>query len=557
MGDKRFYISDIIEEPLRAPVPVWRTTEMTCAELYNSLWERFCWADEFYNADCNEIRESLRPLAEYLSAILYERWSRSADIDKEPELQERIDSVLLDSDLSNAPFASYRPWFSDHNEDDFVFNPDDNLSEWLGEQLSDVALSMSGMGGRAGGHDIDEDFIWMVNEREPGAKPCFKAHGWEEVVESMLGEMSLIWASVASGISIVLIERESVGNHSWKDDFEYMELTSTEEIRKLAHDDIVTRENTRVLVVDSDELAQKTGYDLVEFLEVMKLVPDGVERFLVFGCEWRSKTNLRKIAETVEKVGIPVLCAPNDGDGDLHAELHGKVNVQYSKRSPYRYNGALPSDVMAEFDEVLSYFEVYSILDSMFKQPQEHDELRHHILAGGAYGGEEEEDVMTKHPDHEALSEISRRHSLKVSLAQDFGISRLASELSFGAVELSEAAGKAMRSEDMLTWRYFRVCNVYEDVIEDSGPEAFPTPKLDMLRLVHKLYKREKIFYAGDEWYPHTLYDDGNEADGTCSEHAEAFERRVRECIDSADESGIKSSIEAFAGGVPAEDILA
>lgn len=528
-------------KPVKSPVHIFgQDNILTCGEFYNWMWEECCHDRVTFHMDNAAIERIIEPIAEYLTALLFVRWAVSADIDIEDGLQEKIRSVfeksarIIDQPLPELPIMC------DHNEDDFIFSPEDRLSNWLGECLSDAAGNLSGFGGGSM-HVPDEEFIYTLGERPGYTKPCFRNEAFEHAFVAVHGQMSIIYGSLRCvGVDMTEIMRKGIFSKDAQHYPPYHDIDDCEigsdsykEIKGLVEDGIITPDNASILIVgdEADDLSVQCG--LVQFMDLFDLIDDDIDRFIVVQSS-RGELVQNRMRKLVEALKIPVLLDIRT-DEDEEKRIPGAVNhlVSSARCKPWmiqwKYEGEMPDALVREADAYMSCGVVSSMIQDLVTMEDEHM----HSGLSGCYS---------------ELNEIVERRMIELMgliLHGEYDIEHV-EEL----VEIHDA-GEFTDNRSVMLVSYCQA-----NFNETNSSQRLSTPLYDRMSFMQNLYDREDIIVKPqmDAW-ARTVYDAS--ADRCEASDEKILDEMLSHMIERRNASGIESSIDAYDKGIPASDILA
>lgn len=262
-------------EQLGAPVAAYGDASLTCATWYNCLWEAAHVSGDF-NPPSNEVIDSvLDDLSQFLTVVLYLRWSKIADVDLEPSLEKRIAHALSEHDVTQQKLP-VQNFPRDHNSDDMVFEDSDLLSEWLGDALHRAATNLS--------RESDDDFLYMYSARYPKSKPMFKASGWDLAVSAVRNHLGIAsYCARKSCVRYYIVEGvgTSDGFSTYKDDFPYFEVTSARLDEMITNGDVSPLDTQAVLVSnDADDEGVWDVFNALLLLSALHRLPENVNQVL-------------------------------------------------------------------------------------------------------------------------------------------------------------------------------------------------------------------------------------------------------------------------------------
>lgn len=220
-------LNAIIHQNLGDPISLWKD-DPTCAEIYNSLWERHCTDRILHIANGNAVRKELEDgLADLLTAITYCQWARSATLDIEDGLARRIEEAFKQADdvmSGNCPYVcDPAEWSSDHNDDDCSFSSDLLFSEHVGERITRELNSMDLHARISSSGEQISPVYWMSGEAPGSAtgRPAFKTSGWDFIRSAIVRAIRDIGCFMeGNGISMCAFDVSEVRNQilqEWPD----------------------------------------------------------------------------------------------------------------------------------------------------------------------------------------------------------------------------------------------------------------------------------------------------------------------------------------------------
>lgn len=262
-------------EQLGAPVAAYGDASLTCATWYNCLWEAAHVSGDF-NPPSNEVIDSvLDDLSQFLTVVLYLRWSKIADVDLEPSLEKRIAHALSEHDVTQQKLP-VQNFPRDHNSDDMVFEDNDLLSEWLGDALHRAVTSLS--------RESDDDFLYMHSARYPKSKPMFKASGWDLAVSAVRNHLGIAsYCTRKSCVRYYIVEGvgTSDGFSTYKDDFPYFEVTPARLDEMITNGDVTPLDTQAVLVSnDADDEGVWDVFNALLLLSALHRLPENANQVL-------------------------------------------------------------------------------------------------------------------------------------------------------------------------------------------------------------------------------------------------------------------------------------
>lgn len=183
-------INKIIEQPLDAPIEIYDNNSITCAQVYNYYWEKYfdgrMMPKQIHRENNQDDTNSdFKDIARLVTAIIYDRWSRSADVDIEPSLRKRIDAIYDASPLFIDIYSTYE-CSCDHNSEDNIYDDENLFADFLGE------CALKSIDNNYGMSHLDEDkqLLWFSHELEHGSKPMFKDSGFDYLYYKVLNNIS-------------------------------------------------------------------------------------------------------------------------------------------------------------------------------------------------------------------------------------------------------------------------------------------------------------------------------------------------------------------------------
>lgn len=529
MEDKPFDVGEISQLPVGDPVPVYRDSEMTCAYLYNSLWEACLVDEESMKIDTEMADELISPLLDYLTAMLFLRWALSADVDMEMSLEDKVCTVLTDHEMSNIPFDIWNGEFSsDHNRDSFVFNDDDKLSVWLGECLAQSASQLSGFGAYGNYSDIDNELIWSLGKSPIDPKrPCFKESGWDVARDAIFSQFSIIRYSLEDAkLEFALIEADKNMGHSYEKEMEWTNLDACEvkEFARKAHG----IRSCGIVIVPKGDHAGKLGYSFAEMLTWLDVMPEGMQRILAIGCG-NDSFSRSKLEQFVDGLGLPVLFdGVFDDQGPFDTELGGQVEYGVGtiwQSMEWGYVGKLPESTVKKMDSVLSEIAVGWLVDIVCRPTASE--------RASAQNGGEDAPVWS--------------YASKSKLEYEYG-EYVSSALTFGHVAVQ--VNSTMNFDEAAFYSKYRNFLESRERLDNAH-----TPEYDMMVAAKELLEREEELVPTEQ--PMRAFTYIPEDDRLDDDMRRKFEQRVKNVVAIAEAAGIPSALDAFAAGVPLDDILA
>lgn len=527
-----FDIAELASAPVSAPVPVFGDESITCALLYNVLWEECLVDEDVMEVDIYKADDMLSPLYDYLTAMFLARWSRSADVDMEDGLEEKVRDVLENHEMSNvAPFNMEKRMFSsDHNKDAFVFGDTDLLSVWLGECLEHSAVSLSGIGSQRW-DDVEEGLMWTSgNSPKHPTRPCFMETGWEVARDSIKSEFSIMRYSLSDHVlDMALIDLDEHVRQGCRYSDAHWEPVDVEEARKMSG-----RSDVGIAVVPKGESAGHYGYSLANVLVLLDVLDDRFSSILAIesGTDGFSK---EKLSRLVGELGMEVLvdgafCENSSFKpvyaGKIAGPNDNRSRNGFARRNEWNYFGEVPDHVAQQMDDVLSRAAVDDLV-ALVCRPTASERLAAENGDGEAmewpYAWKEKIDRMLS-------SEVSRA-------------------LTFGLVDV-QPFPKTYDIDRDVFYIYHR------KILDESGKsELVPTPRYFLMKAAKELIENEPEYAPCDDFTRAVTYipDDSPLDDEVVNKFKERLDRVVQDAI----ESGIPSSLDAVAAGVPLEDVLA
>lgn len=292
------------------PVVLFDDARLRAAEWYDEMWEAvheglhpLALGDELKAMDLQS------ELAEYLTAVLYLRWSVIADIELEPSLLQRIEWVLEHSsfeDPSQRPKKRSRCF---HNEGDNMFEPGDVLSFVMGRALS---RSVENIPDESNGINGSDTFVRHSSERKgAGANvPMFLASGWNIAHKAVADSLALYFDMMcASGMEATIFPDIWENIEKGKDAVDpeiVSEDIELDELECLFDNEGLSPKTTAMMIFDLEDRSLMSAWTLCTVLDVMDAIPSGVNDIVVVlrTYDARSRTFC---AEYAQKHGVSIL----------------------------------------------------------------------------------------------------------------------------------------------------------------------------------------------------------------------------------------------------------
>lgn len=532
--EKTFDVRALAKRPVGDPVPVYGDETITCAHFYNSLWEA-CLADESVMLiDKDKYDAIIAPLYDYLTAMLFVRWSLSADVDMEEELEKKVFDILDNADMSNIDFNIWQGEFSsDHNDDAFVFNKEDRLGAWLGECLSSTAMSLSGFGYKSS--DIfEDDLVWMSGQSPyHPSRPCFKERGWQLARDMIESQFSIVKYSLTDHVlDITLIDINAcVNRNDMGDDELWWDKITANDVRKHSGEN-----DCAIAIVPKGNTSGYCGNNLVMFLYKLGIL-DGKYKTIMAIESSADDFSKDKLSALVGSLDMDVLVDGVFGKNSSFTCVYGDElfykdgdtlgTTPWDHINGWCYLGKVPEQVIEKIDETLSQISVEKLVNIVCRP--------------------------TKTEREAAKSESNKSnaadwsYSVQNKLALTYG-SKVSHALTFGRVDIS-------MPEDIIDIQDGSVYMSYRKMLEAAGKTSIaPLPKYDMISAAVQLLEREEELSPDPEiWMETYIPDNAPIDDALCQK----FEERLAHVVEIAEAAGIPSAFDALDAGVPIEDILA
>lgn len=525
--NKRLNISTVIEKDVSDPVPVYSTTSMTAAYWFGVVWELSHEKSRFI-ADKEITRSICDNLAEYLTAIALARWARSADVDIEPELQEKIDSVLA-KDLLNTPLPHLQ-LLANHNAELRMFEDDDDFNDWLGSCLRRAVSTVNRAESEV---NANRTLVRMVSEKYPGSRPEFMASGWDTMRSAVNNTIYLPFTVInTNGLWVEMFENVNE-HHNWMlgsqvplttiepNDFVRGRLFSNDVSEKDAAEKIA---KMGVLIIESTDYYEDFMglFEMSLVLSKVKAIPKNIEHLLLIGIVPGSTYNVEQMRKAISHLGIPVLFSFEYNDEPRIIEPSELVLSGMFELSSFRttttliadfaweYIGPLSDDASFEADALLTL----TVLNKLVSKMKETFNV--HIPS------EDDDGYTFSMPPDDAID--------------------VAHALSFGTMDFEKIRKTA---RDFTENRERLTSNVLSRIANyrlKSGDESFVFT--NKARFLVKAYEMMGIFPDNLLPYFGLEIEQMSVSDGVSVSKEKAFE------------VGIDTMLQAFARGVPVEDIM-
>lgn len=517
MQDADKYLETVIlGDIVGAPVPVFGREDLLETDFYNWLWE-YSLEDEYsWTINSAKYYSFLEALSHFLAAVLYKRWSVSADVDIEPELDELIDTAFskYPFHVFDAPFPVYS--CVSHALDDNYFDVDDHykLADTLGKVLDRTAASLSGWNSRG----IEKELLYMAGEREDNPRPCFKVSGWQYTVNEI--EMMLTYSTFeTTGIYAAMIDMKDIRNVYECDEADWQSMSLIEMEMMLAIDANKQKKSVIAIMPEWQEVGCE-GYRFTMFLDALKLVPEGIDTVIAMSASSSPLTDL-SLKRFIENTGVPVLVDGRSGEVRLPDLLDNTVcwkNDNQFTSNEWVYTGDLAEDTLCEIDDVSSAM----VLDSIVSMSGVMQASKYDMKYMLDYLLDEENKDDKKMHEREEIDK------------------RILYALSEGAIDWRD---EQVGISCAFTTRGYILNGIYNEMSE-RGKQGDSFPKTKLLEDFKQLAIAEGLLQNG---FQTLLFD----------ECACPFDEWLDKTYEKAKNAGVASSIGAYMAGVPMSDIIA
>lgn len=501
----------ILGDVVGAPVPVFGREDLLETDFYNWLWE-YSLEDEYsWTIDSAKYYLFLEELSHFLAAVLYKRWSVSADVDIEPELDELIDAAFTKYPFHvlEAPFPVYS--CVNHALDDNYFDVDDHykLADTLGKVLDRTAASLCGWNSCG----IEKEILYMAGEREDDPRPCFKASGWQYTINKI--ETMLAYSAFeTTGIYAAMIDMKDICNVYDCD--ESMSLIEMETMLAINAD-----KQSKCVIVIMPEW-QEMGADVIRFttfLDALKLVPEDIDTVIAMTVSSGPLTDL-SLKRFIENTGVPVLADVRSEEVRLPDLLGNTVcseNDNFTSNG-WIYTGDITEDVLSEIDDVSSAM----VLDSIASMSG--------VMQAARYDMKYMLDYLL---DEENKDDKNMREREEICKRVLYALSEGAIDWRDDQVDMSYA----------FTAKGHILNGIYNDMSE-RGKQGDSFPKTKLLEDFKQLAIAEGLL---QDRFQTLLFN----------ESACPFDEWLDKTYEKAKNAGVASSIGAYLAGVPMSDIIA
>ena len=290
-------------------------TDACCEDLYNYIWY-LTHKRNRYECNMNDAESFICPFCDWLAAMTLANWALSADLDIEDDLKQKIDTILKKRDYNTEKIPDYPTDGINHCDDDYVFEPGDNLHEWLVDSafsVTDRAIQRCADMANGPGNEI----LYMYQERGAGAKPSLKLSAMDHMIRSIrYSIMPLMSTMLDMGVGCELCEVNDTSTNYPRISSAHISPNGILRVNGAEYN----AENNDVAIIVAYNTYDENGSDTVEIIIKSAVIGllDNVSNAVVISftnTEYGTQST-KDILESLKKHGLKRILMTVDAGGD-------------------------------------------------------------------------------------------------------------------------------------------------------------------------------------------------------------------------------------------------
>lgn len=349
------------------PVVVFDDPDIPTSDWFNYVWQLVHDGEHpLAFGDWDRFVAERKKMGEYLTALMYLRWSVSDCIDIEPDLMGKIKETLQASSFEDASAHPPSSFDFDYAAEEGFFEGGskdlaDDMASWLSDAMVDIAYRDAYADGSGA------DFISAVRDADGKIHASFTLGGWDYALGRVTSNCMVWFGNLAYlGMSMCVIKDITEKSESaWDFDDDEMPAMDIDLSRadSVFGDDVeggmgIDPVRTGIIIANAEDNTQWEQWILTLLAMDTGVMPEGIDNVIMFmrSANPRSHEFCRDFAQ---RHGLVILadhslCEENALEGAFDEMIEYDPRAAKSIIGMYTFKGTVPTDVIEQIHKQIA-----------------------------------------------------------------------------------------------------------------------------------------------------------------------------------------------------------